>query len=194
MTAPSHDNRKRNQILNSAAALFSQRGFGKTSIRFLADEAQVSTSTIYSYFSDKNDLLLQSIDHRLSLIETKVLEATEQDGEPVAALANILSIIHKALKNDPFIRKIITFDPHVVDHRLHERAKLARDRIRQLAITGLLDAEHSKHLDCEDVEALESVCRLAFQGWLLSVENGSEEVSEERFTNMLVYLIEGRCQ
>ena len=192
MTLPTRDERKRNQILDSAATLFSHRGYDKTSIRFLATEARVSTSTIYAYFSDKNDLLLHSIERRLVLIEEKVVNAAEASTDNLEALSRVLSIIHKALKDDLFLRKIIIFDPYVVDHRLHERTRSTRERIQQFAINGLQAAVQDGSLKCEDVEALEAILRLSFQGWLLSIENGTDEVSEERFTAMLVYLLKGR--
>jgi len=191
---PIRDERKRNQILDSAATLFSHRGYDKTSIRFLATEARVSTSTIYSHFTDKNDLLLHSIERRLVLIEEKVVNAAETGTDNLEALSCALSIIHKALKDDPFLCKIIIFDPHVVDHRLHERASATRERIQQFAINGLQAAVQDGSLECDDVEALEAILRLSFQGWLLSIENGIDEVSEERFTAMLIYLLKGRCK
>jgi len=183
---PIRDERKRNQILDSAATLFSHRGYDKTSIRFLATEARVSTSTIYSHFTDKNDLLLHSIERRLVLIEEKVVNAAETGTDNLEALSCALSI--------PFLCKIIIFDPHVVDHRLHERASATRERIQQFAINGLQAAVQDGSLECDDVEALEAILRLSFQGWLLSIENGIDEVSEERFTAMLIYLLKGRCK
>lgn len=189
---PERDEKKRIQILDSAADLFSRRGFDKTSIRGLASEARVSTSTIYAYFADKDDLLLQSIDRRLSLIEQKVRALVEENADPLHQLALVLSVIHHALKDDPFLRKILVFDSHVVDHRVHQRTDLARERIKNLGVQGLRRAVSNGVLDCDDVDALETVLRVSFQGWVLSVENGTDEITEERLTKMLIHLVEGR--
>jgi len=189
---PERDEKKRLQILDSAADLFSRRGFDKTSIRGLASEARVSTSTIYAHFADKDDLLLQSIDRRLSLVEQKVRTLAEEDEDPLQQLAAILVVIHHALKDDPFLRKILIFDSQVVDHRLHQRTNLARERIKNLGLQGLRNAVTNGVLDCDDVDALETVLRVSFQGWVLSIENGANEISEERLTKMLVHLVEGR--
>ena len=192
MPQPERDEKKRIQILDSAADLFSRRGFDKTSIRVLASEARVSTSTIYAHFADKDDLLLQSIDRRLSVVEQKVKRIAEHDADPLQQLSSVLSVIHHSLKDDPFLRKILIFDNQVVDHRLHQRADLARKRIKALALQGLRHAVTSGVLDCDDVDALEAVLRVSFQGWVLSVENGTDEISEERLTKMLIHLVEGR--
>lgn len=182
------NDKKRNQILDSAAILFSQRGFDKTSIRYLAQDAKVSTSTIYGYFSDKNDLLLHSIQRRLSLLESQV-EALLHEGDGLEHLGRCLSLIHKCIINDPLLRKMMIFDAYVVDHKLYERADLARRRITEVALKAFRSAAATGHLQCDDIEALEAVCRLAFLGWLLSTEHGGEEVAEERFTEMLNLLI-----
>ncbi len=188
---PTRDEKKRLQILDSAASLFSRRGFDKTSIRGLASEARVSTSTIYAHFADKDDLLLQSIDRRLSIVERKARELAETDEDPLQQLTSVLSVIHTSLKDDPFLRKILIFDSQVVDHRLHQRAELARNRIKTLALQGLQKAVSAGVLDCGDVDALETVLRVSFQGWVLSVENGADEISEDRLTNILIRLVEG---
>ncbi len=188
---PERDEKKRLQILESAADLFSRRGFDKTSIRSLASEARVSTSTIYAHFADKDDLLLQSIDRRLSVIEQNVKALAEEGMDPLQRLASILSVIHRSLKDDPFLRKILIFDAQVVDHRLHQRAALARKRIKDLGVKGLETAVAEGVLNCDDVDALETVLRVSFQGWILSIENGATEIPEERLTKMLIHLVEG---
>jgi AcrR family transcriptional regulator len=46
------------QILDAARTLFLEQGFEKTSIRNIADKIEYSPATIYLYFKDKDDLLL----------------------------------------------------------------------------------------------------------------------------------------
>ena len=65
LAAVFHNQNKLNRVLDTAGDLFSRHGNSKTSIRSLANEADVSTSTIYSYFVDKSDLLLTLTDRRL---------------------------------------------------------------------------------------------------------------------------------
>jgi AcrR family transcriptional regulator len=46
----------RDLILSTAASLFVEAGFEKTSIRTIADKIEYSPATIYLYFKDKNEL------------------------------------------------------------------------------------------------------------------------------------------
>ncbi len=45
-------------ILDSAAALFAERGFHRTTTKEIAQAADVSEGTLYNYFINKNDLLI----------------------------------------------------------------------------------------------------------------------------------------
>jgi AcrR family transcriptional regulator len=46
------------RILEAAAAIFSQKGFHRATIREIAELADVADGTIYNYFADKRDLLV----------------------------------------------------------------------------------------------------------------------------------------
>jgi len=49
-------------ILNAAAQLFARKGYHRTSMEKIADRAEVSVGTVYFYFKNKEDLLVQMID------------------------------------------------------------------------------------------------------------------------------------
>ncbi len=49
-------------ILNSASTLISQKGYNQASIEEIADLAEVSVGTVYFYFKNKEDLLINLIE------------------------------------------------------------------------------------------------------------------------------------
>jgi AcrR family transcriptional regulator len=49
-------------ILTAAAQLFAREGYHRTSMERIADLAEVSVGTVYFYFKNKEDLLIQMID------------------------------------------------------------------------------------------------------------------------------------
>lgn len=49
--------RRREQILESAVDLFARHGFEGTSVRMIADAADVSAGLLYNYFESKDDVL-----------------------------------------------------------------------------------------------------------------------------------------
>ena len=70
--------RTRQRILDAAEDLFVRHGYGATSIRAIADAAQVAPDTVYSTFGSKARLLTALIDIRLAPGgETSILERSE---------------------------------------------------------------------------------------------------------------------
>lgn len=53
--------KKRQAILEAAAELFPLKGFAGVSMMEIADKAKVSKLTLYSHFTDKDDLFAQSV-------------------------------------------------------------------------------------------------------------------------------------
>src|SRR5215470_15061580 len=58
--------RTRQRILDAAAGLFIQQGYGTTSVRQIADEAQVAPDTVYATFGSKARVLTALLDIRLA--------------------------------------------------------------------------------------------------------------------------------
>lgn len=181
---------KHRDILEAAAEFFAERGFEKTSMKALAAEAQVSTSTIYSYFHDKTDLLEQTLRARVdSIVSAAELEA-ELVSTPLEALVRKARRINQGLSNDPLLKRVFTFQPHVVGRRIREYAEGVARRIDELCQESMRRAIASGELACEDPQALTALMRLSMQGWLMSAAAGSAPVSEERMTEALLQLIQ----
>lgn len=78
--------RTRARILDAAGDLFERDGYGGTTIRRIADHAEVAVDTVYAVFGSKPRILTALIDHRLAPGgETSVLasaDATAVRDEP----------------------------------------------------------------------------------------------------------------
>jgi AcrR family transcriptional regulator len=57
--------RTRARILDAAGVLFEAQGYGRTTIRGIAERAEVATDTVYATFGSKGRVLTALIDHRL---------------------------------------------------------------------------------------------------------------------------------
>ena len=53
---------RREQILNAALTVFSNKGYGEATMPDIAQEASVAVGTIYNYYQSKRDLLISLID------------------------------------------------------------------------------------------------------------------------------------
>src|SRR5438552_17619522 len=80
--------RTRQRILDAAGDLFVQQGYGTTSIRQIADAAQVAPDTVYATFGSKARLLTALLDIRLvrggqaSALDRPEMQALRQQRGP----------------------------------------------------------------------------------------------------------------
>jgi AcrR family transcriptional regulator len=59
-------------IINSARNLFSKYGYKKVSMDEIANDANVTKKTVYSYFKDKDSLFSYFIEEELELIKNNI--------------------------------------------------------------------------------------------------------------------------
>ncbi len=75
-------------ILLTAERLFCENGYPNTKIQDIARAAEVAVGTVYFYFRNKEDLLLQLIDGTASNVRNILGEAFRTGGEPVGRIEN----------------------------------------------------------------------------------------------------------
>jgi AcrR family transcriptional regulator len=72
---------RKEQILETAAKLFAQKGFHRTTTREIAEAVDISEGALYDYFDSKNDLLfgiLSQLSETISL-EAQLAESLDED-------------------------------------------------------------------------------------------------------------------
>lgn len=98
----------RAEILDAARRLIDRDGWEKLTIRRLAAEADVGATTLYHHIRDKEDLLLQLLNHHAKQLEQPPLPAEPRERVLVAATA-----MHDALAGWPWAAEVLTTDGFV---------------------------------------------------------------------------------
>jgi len=173
---------KRNDILQTASLLFARHGYQGTNMKLLAREAQASTSTIYSYFENKTDLLSQAIERGLETLERQHLQRLEQIDDPVEALLQGVGLLNAAVAENPLLSGLLVYESRISDVRISEHARRVLKRIDAHNVALIRAAIDQGVLEIEDPEALVTVFRLAFQGWLLNRAHGESQLSQAQLT------------
>lgn len=81
-----HDGGARERIVHAAKATFAQHGFRKTSLADIASHARMSKSSIYHYFTSKEELFRAIVDLEMTTLSQRVAEAVAAQAEPEARL------------------------------------------------------------------------------------------------------------
>jgi len=76
----------RREILDAASRLFVEEGYGRLTMRRLAERIEYSPTTIYLYFKDKNELLRAVCEETFSQLAAKLERIQGAPGTPLGKL------------------------------------------------------------------------------------------------------------
>lgn len=90
---------KREQIINVATKLFSERGYENTPLSAVCEIANVSKGLIFHHFKSKNDLLREIFSNTTKLM-VDISQSTSSKKSPNEKLKEIIDAVFKQLETD----------------------------------------------------------------------------------------------
>jgi TetR/AcrR family transcriptional regulator, cholesterol catabolism regulator len=99
---------KRRDRIVAAALQLATNGYDAVHIRTVAELAAVAPSTVYQYFSSKDDLLVASLHHRLSAWETDARAQVHGVAEPYDRLLHVADLMTRRLWAEPLLADALT--------------------------------------------------------------------------------------
>jgi len=111
--------RRRDEILDVAALLFSELGYAGTDTQVLADRVGVGKGTLYRYFPSKKDLFLASADRAMLRLRERIDAAVATRTDPLDQIAVAIEAFLGFFDEHPELAEIL----------IQERA-LFRDRAK----------------------------------------------------------------
>jgi AcrR family transcriptional regulator len=82
---------RRQQILDAAAACFARRGFHRTTMQDICDEADLSPGAVYRYFRSKEEII-EGISVRRQLENAGLIEEAMAKGNTIDALDELIRV------------------------------------------------------------------------------------------------------
>lgn len=94
---PNVSDERKNQIINAAEGVFTEKGFDEARMDDIAEETGLSKGTLYLYFKSKDDLIIAILD-RMFQREFKQLENLDQAAQSAAdAIWNMTNLLTKEI-------------------------------------------------------------------------------------------------
>ncbi len=128
---------KKNNIIKIAANLFSQKSFHDVTMDEIAEKVGVAKGTIYLYFSSKDNLYLQILEHTFELIESLLEKEVNIASLAPDKLKKVLAIVIKFYRGNIDVLKILSRDEtHLIQehHELTEKWRLRRIKLYEKII------------------------------------------------------------
>lgn len=101
---------KRRRILDAAVQVFSRNGFFNSKVAHVAREAGVADGTIYLYFKNKEDLLIQVFIDTMETALAKQEAALEGISDPVEKLQSFIHVHFDVVKETPNLAEVLTVE------------------------------------------------------------------------------------
>jgi 3-oxoacyl-[acyl-carrier protein] reductase len=122
--------RRRKQIVLAAVKLFSAKGFHKTTLRELADEAGLSYGNIYDYVGSKEDIFSLIHDYAANLAIRVLKSNIENVTHPAEKLRRIIRTEFNLMDNLSDAILLIYQDTHILSKAcLHKLLSLEREHL-----------------------------------------------------------------
>lgn len=108
--------RRRDELVEHAAAVFAREGYERTSMQALAEHLGLATGAIYHYFPGKESLLVAICDQLMDPLLARTVQLGERDGSPEERLAELMRVwvAHVVEHRDHLL--VFTQVRHMIDH------------------------------------------------------------------------------
>lgn len=117
---------KYHRILEAACKVFAEMGFHQSTISLIAKEAGVADGTIYLYFKNKDDILVQFYEYKTKQVFDRFRESVDQADTAVEKLRNLIRTHLNEFQKDPNMAMVYQAE-------VYQQRRLARDSIKEMS-------------------------------------------------------------
>ncbi|MGD2096195.1 MAG: TetR/AcrR family transcriptional regulator [Desulfobacterales bacterium] len=149
-TKRAEKNNKYHQILEAAVKVFARQGFHQSTVAQIAKEAGVADGTIYLYFKNKDDVLVQFFSLRTKQVFESFREAVDGAETSTEKLHNL---VHRHLaefqrdKDGAVVYQVETHqNSRLAEAQIREMSKMYRDLISEIIEQGQQEGAIRKDL------------------------------------------------
>ncbi|MGV9292838.1 MULTISPECIES: TetR/AcrR family transcriptional regulator [Amycolatopsis] len=127
------------RVRAAAVKLFATKGFHGTGIRDLAQEAELSSATLYHYMGTKEDLLVEIMTTSLRRLIDAVAKATAGSDDPVVRMRTLVALHVLAHAAQPGETRVVDNEVDALSAPARARVVALRDEYEQYWANAIED-------------------------------------------------------
>jgi TetR/AcrR family fatty acid metabolism transcriptional regulator len=143
-------NDKYHRILEAAVSVFAEQGFFQSTIAQIAKEAGVADGTIYLYFKNKDDILVQFFSYKTKQVFDRFREAVNQGRTSDEKLRNLIRRHLEEFQQDLNMAVVYQSETHrnnrQVEEQIKEMSKMYMDIVSEIVEQGQAEGTVRKDL------------------------------------------------
>jgi len=125
--------RTRERILEAAVGCFEQHGYDETTTALIASRADIGVGTLYGYFRDKRDILLELLERFteqvIELVESRLDPERWEGGDPAEHARQLIDTVFHMQTLRPGMQRVL-WERYFKDPDFHEPMEAVRERLR----------------------------------------------------------------
>ena len=133
-------NDKYHRILEAAVKVFAEQGFFQSTVSQIAREAGVADGTIYLYFKNKEDILVQFFSYKARQVFARFREEVDVADTAVDKLRNLIHRHLQEFQNDRNMAMVYRAETHqnsrLVEEQIKEMSKMYLDIVSEIVEQG----------------------------------------------------------
>lgn len=131
---------KYQRIMEAAVKVFAEQGFFQSTVAQVAKEAGVADGTIYLYFKNKDDILVQFYQFKTKQVFDRFRQAVDQEDTALGKLRNLIRTHLEEFQKDPNMAIVYQVETHqqrrLAQDPIKEMSKMYRDIISEVVELG----------------------------------------------------------
>jgi TetR/AcrR family fatty acid metabolism transcriptional regulator len=143
-------NNKYHLILEAAIKVFARQGFYQSTVAQIAREAGVADGTIYLYFKNKDDILVQFFNYRTKQVFDGFRAAVDQADNSLDKLRNLIRRHLMEFQRDRDMAVVYQVETHqssrLAEEQIRAMAKMYQDLVSEIVETGQQEGSIRKDL------------------------------------------------
>lgn len=143
-------NNKYHLILEAAVKVFARQGFYQSTVAQIAREAGVADGTIYLYFKNKDDILVNFFDYKTKLVFERFRTEVNQAESGLDKLRNLIRRHLAEFQRDRDMAILYQVGTHQIDRlaedQIREMSKMYQDLVSEIVEAGQQEGSIRKDL------------------------------------------------
>ena len=136
--------------MEAAIKVFAENGFYQSTVSLIAREAGVADGTIYLYFKNKEDILVQFFNYKTRQVFSRFQEVVDNEQGAVAKLKNLIGFHLEEFQKDRNMALVYQSETRqnkrMVEDQIKEMSKMYLDIISQIVEQGQQEGAMRKDL------------------------------------------------
>lgn len=174
----------RDEILDAAAQIFSQKGYHGTSMQDIALAVDLQKASLYHHVSSKQEILFDLLNRGLDLLITQVEEAINEKGSPDERLRKATCAYLSTMTEYQDLASVLLLEYRSLEPDYHDRHIPRRDRFEQIWRDLIQEGREAGIFNC-DHPSLSARALLGVLNWTVTWFRSDGPMSAEEIADQI---------